>query len=223
MSIRRGASLAIDGAVEHVGHDDDVALVATGRLNLGALAFVETMLPLAYDHALRATAAGNAMFGAGLLPAADRIVGVELRVAVPTSPRAGDGMTAVAADAAPRVADPELFLAHTTSVELVADWRWRTSTSWLQAEAGVGGWWHLTGYETVLRATLAGGVAITPWLDATASFVTRSFVLASDSPDDFVHAVMLGVVGHLRRGELTVRVELPLDGGYLVGLELRGL
>jgi hypothetical protein len=80
----------------------------------------------------------------------------------------------------------------------------------------------------VLRGTVAGGVHVERWLDLTASFVTRSFVLASDQPESFVHSLMLGMIGRTARGQVAVRLEVPVDdrardaNRFVVGLEFRG-
>jgi hypothetical protein len=121
---------------------------------------------------------------------------------------------------------------HTTSAELVADWRWRGDAWWLQVEGGAAEWWQpeppgTNDYTTVLRATLAAGVHVAPWLDATASFVTRLLVVSRDSSDNFIHGGLVGLVAHARGGDAALRVELPIDQAardahaILVGLELR--
>ena len=137
-------------------------------------------------------------------------------------------MTTASALAAPRLADPELWLAHTTSAELVADWRWRGDATWVQAEVGLAGWWQLSGYSTVARASVAGGVRVAPWLDLSASFVTRSYVFTHNPGEEFVHSLMLGMIAHNARGQLALRLEVPIDASarnsnrFVVGLELRG-
>ncbi len=232
MSIRRGTSADLDGAFEHELEGNATALTPAVRYGATPSAFVELALPVAYQRASApgesaAVALGNAMLGVGLLPANDRLVGLELRVAAATSPSSGEGASAVAALAAPRIADPELYLPHTTSAELVADWRWRGDAWWLQAEGGAAGWWQPMGYTTVLRATLAAGMRVAPWLDVTASFVTRLAVLSRDSPDNFIHGVLIGAVLHQGHDQLAVRVELPVDSAarddhrVVIGVELR--
>ena len=58
---------------------------------------------------------------------------------------------------------------------------------------------------------------------------TRSFVLASDhQPENFVHTLMLGMIGHDERGQVAIRLEVPVDdrarnaNRFVVGLEFRG-
>src|SRR5262249_22753733 len=78
--------------------------------------------------------------------------------------------------AAPRVGDPELFLAGVTSVEALADGKLALGGWRLQAELGVAGRWELEHHSlAVLRGTLAAGVRVAPFLDVGASFVTRSY------------------------------------------------
>ncbi|HET9992372.1 MAG TPA: hypothetical protein VFQ65_27760 [Kofleriaceae bacterium] len=230
LAIARHADLFADTTYEHADGSDAVALAAGARIRVGMIGFLEGELPVGYGFQAGAPALGNVTVGGGLLPLDSHLVGLALRIAAPTSPALGNGMTTVAALATPRIADPELFLPHTTSAELVADWRWRGDASWVQAEVGVAGWWQPSPakFLPVLRGTAAGGVHVEPWLDLTASFVTRSFVLASDQPENFVHSLMLGLIGRGPRGQVTIRLEVPVDdrarnaNRFVVGVELRG-
>jgi hypothetical protein len=235
MSIRHVASISagIDLAFAHALGEtviDAYAATPSARVELVPGFAFDAVLPIAYGD--RSPALGNAMIGAAWLPATKRLVGIELRVAAPTSPTAGGGALADTTVAAPRVADPELYMPHTTSAEFVADWRWRGDVWWLQVEGGAAEWWQpepagTNDYTTVLRATLAGGLHVGPWLDLTASFVTRLLVVSRDSSDNFIHGGLVGVVVHGRRGDAALRVELPIDRAardahaVLVGLELR--
>lgn len=228
LAVARGQELFVDGSFAYADGSDAAALAAGARLRVGRTGFVEGTLPVGWQLQSGAFALGNVMVGGGFLPASGRLVGIAVRVAAATSPNLGTGLQTATALAAPRLADPELWLAHSTSAELVADWRWRGDTTWLQAEAGVAGWWTLERYETVVRASFAGGVRVAPWLDLTASFVTRSYVLARNPGEEFVHSLMLGIVSHNTRGQLALRLEVPIDNSartdnrFLVGLELRG-
>jgi len=230
LAIARHADLFVDTTYEHADGSDALGLAAGARIRVGAIGFLEGELPVGYGFQAGAAALGNVTVGGGLLPLDSHFVGIALRIAAPTSPTLGNGMTTVAALATPRIADPELFLPHTTSAELVADWRWRGDSSWVQAEVGIAGWWQPSPakFLPVLRATAAGGVHVERWLDLTASFVTRSFVLASDQPENFVHSLMLGLVVRHDRGQATIRLEVPVDdrarnaNRFVVGLELRG-
>jgi hypothetical protein len=230
LGVVRHAELYGDATYEHADGSDAIALVPGARIAIGDVAFLEGRIPLGYGLQPGALALGNVTVALGLLPAHQRLVALALRVAGPTSPRLGDGMTTAIALAAPRLADPELFLPHTTSAELVADWRWRGDATWVQAEVGIAGWWEPspTRYLTVLRATAAGGVHVDRHLELTASFVTRSFLLTDKKTENFVHSLMLGVVAHDDRGQVTLRLEVPIDDSarnvnrFVVGLEFRG-
>jgi hypothetical protein len=228
LAIARASELAFDATFAYADASEAGALAAGARLGVGQHAFVEGTLPVGWARQPHAFALGNVMIGAGLLPPDGRLAGLAVRIAAPTSPRLGGGMATAAALAAPRNADPELWLPHTTSAELVADWRWRGDATWVQLEAGVAGWWAPAGYQTVLRTSVAGAVRVERRLDLEASFVTRSFLLASDAAENFVHSLALGIVAHHRRGQLAVRLEVPIDDvarnadRFLVGLELRG-
>jgi hypothetical protein len=235
MSIRHAAGISggIDLALAHALGEtvvDAYAATPSARVELLPGVAFDATLPVAYGN--RAAVLGNAMIGAAWLPANSRLVGLELRVAAPTSPTAGGGALVDTTVAAPRVADPELYMPHTTSVELVADWRWRGDAWWLQVEGGAAEWWQpeppgTNDYTTVLRATLAAGVHVAPWLDATASFVTRLLVVSRDSSDNFIHGGLVGLVAHGHRADAALRVELPIDRAardahaIVVGLELR--
>ena len=227
MSIRAGAFGDLDASIAHELEGNAIELVPGARIALAGRTFVDLALPVA-DEAGH-VAFGNAMIGVGWLPENDRVVGVELRVAAPTSPSTGGGATALTTLAATQVARPELVLPHTTSAELVADWRWRGDDAawWLQPEAGLAAWWQPAGYTTVARATLAGGVRIAPWLDVTASFATRLQIVSGDSSDNFMHAVLVGAIIHAPYGELAIRAEVPVDDAaradhrFAIGIELR--
>lgn len=228
LAIDSPKELFVDAAFEHADGADEVALVPGARIRIGTVGFLEGRLPVGYGIQPGEAVLGNVMTGLGILPRDHRLVGLAVRFTAPSSPRLGDGMTTVAALAAPRLADPELFLPHTTSAELVADWRWRGDTSWVQAEGGVAGWWQPSplGFATVLRASAAGGVRVEPWLDLAASFVTRVYV--EDRPEHFVHSLLLGIVAHDARGQIAIRLEVPIDdrardaNRFLAGLEFRG-
>ncbi|MEP6864636.1 MAG: hypothetical protein ABJE66_28705 [Deltaproteobacteria bacterium] len=230
LAIARHADLFVDATYEHADGSDALSLTPGARIRVGAIGFLEGELPVGYGFQPGAAVLGNVMVGGGVLPLESRLVGIALRIAAPTSPTLGAGMTTASALATPRIADPELFLPHTTSAEIVADWRWRGDSSWVQAELGVAGWWQPSPakFLPVLRATAAGGVHVESWLDLTASFVTRSFVLASDQPESFVHSLMLGMIGRTPRGQVAVRLEVPVDdrareaNRFVVGLEFRG-
>lgn len=228
LAIARGQELFVDGSFAYADGSDAAALAAGARLRVGSTGFVEGTLPVGWQHQSNALALGNVMIGGGFLPTSGRLVGIALRIAVPTSPSLGTGLATATALAAPRNTDPEQWLPHATTVELVADWRWRGDATWVQAEVGLAGWWMLARYETVVRATAAGGVRIAPGLDLTASFVTRSYLLARNPGEEFVHSLVLGMIGHDTRGQLALRLEVPIDASarndnrFLVGLELRG-
>ena len=230
LGIVRHTELSVDATYEHADGTDSVALVPGARIPIGELAFLEGRTPLGDGRQAGALALGNVTVAVGLLPAHERLVGLALRVAGPTSPRLGDGEATAIALAQPRLADPELFLPHTTSAELVADWRWRGDATWVQAETGIAGWWEPSpiGYLTVLRVTAAGGVHVDPHIDLTASFVTRSYLLTDKKSENFVHSLMLGIVTHYARGQAILRLEVPIDDSarnvnrFVVGLELRG-
>jgi hypothetical protein len=224
MSIRHvsGISAAIDLALAHellATGTDAYALTPSARVELVPGFAFDAVLPIAYQSDVtvspgeHAAAIGNAMIGAAWLPANNRLVGLELRVAAPTSPTTGAGAIADTTVASPRVADPELYTPGMTSAELVADWRWRGDAWWLQVEGGAAEWWQPqpAGSATVLRATLAAGLHVTGWLDATASFVTRLLVVSRDSSDNFIHGGLVGLVAHGRFGDAALRVELPID------------
>jgi len=226
LGIARHTELFGDATYEHADNSDAIALVPGGRLAIGDLGFVEGRVPLGYGLQPGAFAFGNVTLAGGLLPTHHRLVALALRISAPTSPSTGDGMMSVLALSAPRLADPELFLSHTTSAEVVADWRWRGDSSWVQVETGAAGWWQPGDFLPVLRATAAGGVHVEHWLELTASFVTR--VRIEHAPEHFVHSLMLGIVAHDSHGQATLRLEVPIDASardvnrFVVGLELRG-
>lgn len=222
-----------DATSTHADGSDAIAIIPGARIAFGTYAFIDLRLPVGYGVQPEAFALGNATAAIGLLPAHHRLTAIALRFGGPTSPRMGQGMQTALALALPRNGDPELFLPHTTSVELVADWRWRGDQSWIQAEAGIAGWWEPSpvGFVPVLRATAAGGVNVESWLDLTASFITRSYVLDDRASEDFVHTLALGAIihdGYGEHGQITLRLEVPIDASardenrFLVGLELRG-
>lgn len=231
MSIRRGTSADVDVAFDHTFEGNALAVTAGARVELPSDLFAELALPFADERDAEDTmsgggeALGNAMLGIGWLPVGDRVVGVELRLGLPTSPSGGGGAITLDTVADPRIADAELWEPHTTSIELVADWRWRADRWWIGAEGGAAAWWHPGGYTPVLRATLDAGVRVAPWLDLAASFVTRLFVFAVDPSDNFVHGIALGAIAHRGHDQLALRIELPVDGlsdhRVVIGLELR--
>ncbi len=229
LGIARHREVVIDGAYAHADGRDAIAFVPGARLAAGELWFLQGALPLGYGFQPNALALGNVTVTGGILPHDDRLVALALRISAATSPELGTGMSTVAALAAPRIADPELFLPHTTAAELVADWRWPGDHTWFQAEAGVAGWWQPDApFATVLRASFAGGVHVDRRLDLTASFVTRSFVFVRHAPEDFVHSLILALVTHSARGQIAFRLEVPVDDSardrnrFLAGFELRG-
>ncbi|MFT3692005.1 MAG: hypothetical protein QM831_02605 [Kofleriaceae bacterium] len=219
-----------DATYTHADGSDALAIIPGARIAMGTFAFIDVRVPVGYGFQPGAFALGNATAAIGVLPEHHRLSAIALRFAGPTSPRMGDGMQTALALALPRNGDPELFLPHTTSVELVADWRWRGDKSWIQAEGGIAGWWEPspTGFVPVLRATVAGGVQVERWLDLTASFITRSYVLDDKATEDFVHTLALGATVHDDHGQITLRLEVPIDDSardenrFLVGLEFRG-
>ena len=228
LGIARTQEFRVDSTFAYSDGSDAVGLAAGARLGVGASGFLEGTVPVGWQKQSNALALGDVMVGAGLLPRGQRLVGIAVRLAVPTSPQVGTGLATANALAAPRLADTELWLAHATSAEVVADWRWRGNATFLQLEGGVAGRWLVDRYETVLRLSIAGGVRITPWLDLESSFVTRSFLATRNTGEEFIHSLILGMVAHTDRGQLAVRLEVPIDDSarndnrFLVGLELRG-
>jgi hypothetical protein len=216
------------GDVDYVNADASagIALRAGGRIAVGRTGFLEGELPIGFHEQW---ILGNVTVRAGVLPRGRWLAAAALRISAPTTPTVGAGLAATTALAAPRIVDPELFVSHLTSIELVADWRWPQEITWLQLETGVAGWWRPDQPAgAVQRASIAGGVRVESWLDLTASFVTRSFVLVHDSREDFVHSLILGIIAHQRRGQIALRLEVPIDKSardanrFLVGLEARG-
>src|SRR5262249_32421193 len=131
--------------------------------------------------------------------------------------------------AAPRVADPELFLPGTTSAEALTDATLASGAWRLQAELGLAGRWQLERRAvTVARGTLAGALALAPYFDAAASVVTRAFVAGNDPSERFVHMIALGGVAHARGWDVAARLELPIDSSarvdhrFLFAIEARG-
>jgi hypothetical protein len=223
-----GATPFVDTDVEHATNSDAVALRLGGRLVIGDRGFLEGEAPIGWQRQANAATLGNVTFRAGVLRLGPRLAALWVRGSAPTAPEVGTGQTVAAALAAPRVADPELFLPHTSSFEGLADWRWQREASWLQLETGIAGRWRpQTNGEAVLRASVAGGVRVASWLDLAASFVTRSFVLVRDAKEDYVHALIFAIVVHRRCQQLAVRLEVPIDTSardaerFLVGVELR--
>jgi hypothetical protein len=161
------ATLAID--VEHADASDGVAVVPALRLAFGARGFLALALPTGWQRQLAGAVLGNAT---GTLGAAYASGVIALRFGAPTAPSLGDPGRIATALALPRVADPELFLPATTSLELVADRRWDRAATWLQLEGGAMARWT-TAAEAVARVSIAGGVAVEHWLDLSASLVTR--------------------------------------------------
>ncbi len=228
------AGATAEGEFEHADGSNTIALIGGARVALGRSGFVDLMLPVGLNAPANAATLGNATARIGYLFAdaftgGIRLAALAVRVSAPTSPAVGDGAQTAAALALPRVADGELFLPDTASAELLADWRWSRPTWWLQAEGGAAAWSqpaHAT--DGVLRLSFAGGVPVEPWLELTASLVNRSFLLAHGAPENFTHTFALGIVAHNCRGQLALRLEVPVDRAaraddrFVVGLELRG-
>ena len=197
------ALLAID--VEHADASDGVAVIPAARLGFGERGFLALALPAGWQRQPGTTVIGNAT---GTLGFATPALAIAVRFAAPTAPSLGDAGRAALALALPRVADPELFLPATTSLELVADRRWDRAATWLQLEAGLMARWQ-TDAEAVARATIAGGIAVETWLDLTASFVTRATF--HPGTEHFVHSLALGAVLHGSAGQVAVRIDVPID------------
>jgi hypothetical protein len=227
LSLRHEAGF-VDTTFEHADGADAVAMVPGARLAVTRAAFLEGEVPLGWLHQGGNLALGNVTIAAGLLPRVGRLAAISVRIAAPTAPELGPGMMTAGALAKPRIVDPELFEPHQTSAELLADWRWRGAAWWLQVESGIAANWPTTGYQTVLRASFAGGLQVAPWLDLAATFATRSFLLAHNARENFVHTLILGIVAHVPRGQLALRLEVPIDTAardaneFVVGVELRG-
>jgi len=223
------AAATVEGGFQHAIGSDTVALIAGARMAVGRGGFLDVMLPIGLETPDSAATLGNATLRAGYLPRGSRLAAIALRVSAPTSPAVGAGARTANEIAVPRVADGELFLPDTTSVELLADLRWSHPTWWLQAEAGAAAWWQPERrVDGVMRLSFAGGVPVESWLELTASLVTRSFLLAHGAPENFTHTFALGIVTHNCRGQLALRLEVPIDKSardddrFVVGLELRG-
>jgi hypothetical protein len=203
---------SVELAFAHGTGNDAADAIAGARFTLAGGGFLDGIVPVVWDRQQAAFALGNVGVRGGLALPSLGLAALSLRVEVPTAPSVGGGMATALAAGVPRVADGELFLPGTTSIELMGDWRWDRPAWWLQAEAGIEAIWQAdTPSRTVLRATVAGGVPLTPWLELAASFVTRSDLLDHDPPEDFVHTLALGVIAHTPRGDLGVRVEVPVD------------
>ena len=211
------AQLQVDA--EHADGSDGVAIVPALRLGFGDHGFLALALPAGWYRQTSTMVLGNAT---GSLGAAYAGGAIALRVGAPTAPSLGDAGRAAIALATPRVADPELFLPATTSLELVADRRWNRETTWLQLEAGAMVRWVtvpaggsespplLSGAEAVARISVAGGVAVESWLDLSASFVTR--VTFHPDTEHFVHSLVLGAIVHAPGiGQVAVRIDVPID------------
>ena len=197
------AALALDG--EHADASDAIAVLPALRLAFGARGFLALTLPAGWQRQARETVLGNAT---GTLGAAYAAGVIALRFGAPTAPSLGDPGRVATALATPRVADPELFLPATTSLELVADRRWDRGTTWLQLEGGAMVRWT-TSAEAVARVSVAGGVAVERWLDLSASFVTR--VTFHPGTEHFVHSLVLGALAHGPAGQIAVRIDVPID------------
>ena len=212
------AALAID--VEHADASDGVAVVPGLRLAFGSRGFLGLVLPAGWQHQLGRTVLGNAM---ATLGAAAPTGAVALRFGAPTAPSLGDPGRVATALALPRVADPELFLPATTSLELLADRRWERPTTWLQLEGGAMVRWT-DAAEAVARVSVAGGVAVERWLDLSASFVTRATF--HPGTEHFVHSLVLGAIVHGPAGQIAVRIDVPIDNSarrenrFVAGLAL---
>jgi hypothetical protein len=198
------AQVAVD--VEHADASDAVAIVPALRLAFAEHGFLSLALPAGWHRQTGTTVLGDATATIGAAYAGGAIA---VRVGAPTAPSLGDAGRAATALATPRVADPELFLPATTSIELVADRRWNRQTTWLQLEGGAMARW-IGDAEAVARVSVAGGVAVESWLDLSASFVTR--VTFHPDTEHFVHSLVLGAIVHVPRvGQLAVRIDVPID------------
>jgi hypothetical protein len=217
----------VDASYEHSDHRDGLAVAPGGRLAIGDGGFLDGEVPIGWVDQIGHASLGNFTATIGLLRDG-YLSAVALRLSTPTSPSAGPSATAITSLAAPRVGDPELFLAGVTSVEALADGKLALGTWRLQAEFGVAGRWELEHHSyAVLRATLGAGASVTPFLDVAGSFITRSFVFDDSAPESFVYALALATVVHTRCWELAARLEVPFDPSaradnrFLVGIELR--
>ena len=198
------AQVAVDA--EHADASDALAVIPVARLGFGDHGFLSLALPAGWHRQPSAGILGNATATVG---AVYPIGAVALRAGVPTAPSLGDAGRAASAIAKPRVADPELFLPATTSLELVADRRWDRRTTWLQLEGGAMVRW-VSAAEAVARVSVAGGVAVESWLDLSASFVTR--VTFHPNTEHFVHSLVLGAIVHVPCvGQFAARIDVPID------------
>ena len=229
-----GSAAALDADYEHSNHRDGLVLLPSARLTIGEHGFLDGNVAFGWVDQLAHVVLGNvtAMAGYRALQSSTspRLAAIALRVTAPSGASGGPGGAVMAALAAPRVGDPEPLLPAVTSIELLADWRWSTDGWWLQLETGAQGRYKPHDpFVPVLRVSIAGALRLEPWLDVTASFITRSFMLAEDPVEDFVHTLALGVVTDLCRSRVAVRIEVPvdhsarMDGRFVVGLEVRGL
>lgn len=229
-----GSAAGLDADYEHSNHRDGVVLIPAARLTIGEHGFLEGNVAFGWVDQLAHAALGNvtAMGGYRVVESSDspRLAALALRVTAPSGATDGPGGAVMAALAAPRVSDPETLLPNVTSVELLGDWRWSSDRWWLQLEGGAEGRYKPHNKVVpVLRVSVAGALRLEPWLDLTASFITRSFMLADSPVEDFVHVLVFGAVTDLDRSRIAVRIEVPvdhsarIDGRYIVGLEVRGL
>jgi hypothetical protein len=228
-----GSAATIDADFEHSNHRDGIVVLPGARLDVGDHGFVDGVVPFGWVDQLPHAVLGNLTVTAGYrvatMTASPSLVALALRASAPTGSTDGPGATVMNALANPRVGDPEPLLPGVTSVEVLADWRWASDAWWLQVEAGAQGRWKVqTPFVPVLRVSIAGALRLEPWLDVTASFITRSFMLANDPPEDFVHSLVLGAVTDLCRARVALRLEVPvdhsarIDSRFVVGLEVRG-
>jgi len=227
------SAATLDADYEHSNQRDGIAVLPGARLAIGDSGFVDGVVPFGWVDQLGKAVLGNITATAGYhgsaIQPSPQFVALALRVSAPTGSTDGPGAAVMSALANPRVGDPEPLLPGVTSVEALADWRWSSDAWWLQLEVGAAGRWKpQTPFVPVLRVSIAGAIRLEPWLDLTASFITRSFMLASDPPEDFVHALVLGAVSDVGRARVALRLEVPvdhsarLDDRFVVGIEVRG-
>ena len=227
------SAATLDADYEHSNHRDGIAVLPGGRIAIGDGGFVDGEVPFGWVDQLGKGVLGNVTATAGYhrsaIQPSPQLVGLALRVSAPTGSTDGAGATVMSALANPRVGDPEPLLPGVTSVEALADWRWSSDGWWLQLETGVAGRWKpQTAFVPVLRVSIAGAIRLEPWLDLTASFITRSFMLASDPAEDFVHVLAIGAVSDVGRARIALRLEVPVDHSariddrFVVGVEVRG-
>jgi hypothetical protein len=227
------SAATLDADYEHSNHRDGVAILPGARIAIGDGGFIDGEVPFGWVDQLGKAVLGNITATAGYhdspIQPSPQLVALALRVSAPTGSTDGPGATVMSALANPRVGDPEPLLPGVTSVEVLADWRWSSDGWWMQLEAGAAGRWKpQVPFVPVLRVSIAGAIRLEPWLDLTASFITRSFMLASDPAEDFVHTLALAAVTDLGCTRIALRLEVPVDHSariddrFVVGVEVRG-